>query len=211
MLKIKLIVLILATICLGQIVMKPNRTSHWAVSGGDGVDSVTVLPQSATTVAIGDHSDDDWDDPTYVEDEGSNDASITAQTFDNGDQSYILKAYNFDFSSIPGGSTINGIKVIINARTQADGNHSIDYVSTLNANNNPYGDEKASGSPQGLLQAATSYEWGGSTDLWGRTGFDIDSAQSSNFGVGFGVISNQNNADVFSDYVKIRIFYEEAE
>ena len=187
------------------MLIRPARRT--TAAGGAG--SVTALPQSATTVQIDPHLDDDWVNPTNVTDEGSNDASITSQSFDNGDQSYILKAYNFDFSGIPGGATIVGIEVIINGRCSANNNHTVDYVRTLNANNNPYGDDKGSTNPQNLQQVAADYTWGTSSDMWGRTSIDIDSVQSSNFGVGFGVLSNQNNADVHSDYVKITVHYTE--
>lgn len=200
-----LILLFSLSLCFGQIMLDPDRAGHWAVAGGG---SITALPQSATTVQIDPHLDDDWVSPTNVTDEGSNDASITSNNFDSGDQSYILKAYNFDFSGIPGGSTIVGIEVIINGRTQVDNNHTVDYVRTLNANNNPYGNDNGSTNNQNFMLVAADYTWGSSSDMWGRSSLDIDSVQNSNFGVGFGVLSNQNNANVYSDYVKITVHYE---
>src|SRR3990170_4507125 len=73
-----------------------------------------ILPQSVGTYSETPWSNNDWSSPENVY--GAGEASVTAATFDAGDQTFVLKAYNFDFSAIPDGATIDGVVCVVNAR-----------------------------------------------------------------------------------------------
>ena len=145
-----------------------------------------ILPQSVETAAESPWLDNDWVDPANVF--GAGEASITDNTFDNGDQSYVLKTYNFDLSSIPAGATIDGVVVRINARCSV--NADIDLVQLLNTSRAKVGDNKAA-TPQNVVQTAADYDFGGSTDKWNNALTDTW-VKNSNFGVAVGMMNLSN-------------------
>src|SRR3990167_3593782 len=68
-------------------------------------------PTAASTT-----SETGWAGNTWVTPEnlyGAGTANITAATFDAGVHSRVLRAYGFDFSAIPDGSTIQGVIVVV--------------------------------------------------------------------------------------------------
>lgn len=79
------------------------------------------LPSSGVSVSSSPWSDNAWVNPGNVTAIDTTYASVTASTFDTGDQTYRLRCTGFDFSAIPDGSTINGITVKVwNAVLTAD-------------------------------------------------------------------------------------------
>src|SRR3972149_10087168 len=75
------------------------------------------FPTAAETVAETPWGDANcqWVNPTNVGADDGSTASVTHASFDSPDQTYVLKAYTFDFSAIPNGSTINGVTARVNA------------------------------------------------------------------------------------------------
>jgi len=118
-----------------------------------------------------------WSNPDNAK---ANDGSYASYGIAYGPEySHYLKATNFGFS-IPSGATIDGIKVEIEGKTDADtaGN---DYrvsivksdgtVGTTNKGNNT------------MLESSDTYRtYGGATDLWGETWSDTD-INDTDFGV----------------------------
>src|SRR3989339_1457340 len=74
-----------------------------------------VYPTLGTTVAESPWLDNTWTKPTNIYSDDAATAYVIAASYDNGDQTYVLKATGFDFSAIPDGSTINGVTARMNA------------------------------------------------------------------------------------------------
>src|SRR3989344_9081778 len=90
-----------------------------------------VYPSLGTTVSEPPWSDNTWDTPANIYTDDGTNAEVTAPSYDNGDQTFVLKATGFDFSTIPDGSTINGITARINSYYSA-GSGSIDLCQLFN-------------------------------------------------------------------------------
>src|SRR4030066_2246151 len=120
----------------------------------------SVGPQSptvASTTAEAPWSDDAWVNPNNIF--GAGEASVTAATFDAGDQTQGLKAQGFNFSAIPAGSSILGIVCVVNGR-YATAPGLIDLVQLLNTGSARVGDNQAI--PGRLLTtSAANYTFGG--------------------------------------------------
>lgn len=162
-------------------------------------------PTVAQTIAEAPWSDDTWVNPNNIF--GAGEASVTAATFDAGDQTYVLKAYTFDMSAIPDGSTIDGVIVTINAR-YATALGRIDLVQLLDTSRAKVGDNKAA-TPVDLTTSAANYTFGASNNVWGNA---LDSAwvKDADFGVAIGMLaggSGNNNVDVFCDSVLLEVYY----
>lgn len=162
-----------------------------------------ILPQSVVTAAESPWLDDNWVSPGNVIARDGTEASITNNTYDNGDQSYVLKAYNFDFSGIPTGSTIDGVMCRIRARDSVAAD--IDLVQILDTSLAKVGTNMAA-TPVSVTTTLADYEFGGATDQWGNT-LTESWIKNSNFGVAFGMINRSNNADVFCDSIELDVYY----
>src|SRR5512139_1543824 len=140
-------------------------------------------PTSATSVSESPWSDDTWVNPTNIY--GAGEASVTATSFDAGDQTYVLKAQGFDFSAVPDGSVINGVTCVINAR-YATVVVSIDLCQLLNTSGSKVGTNHCA-TPVPLTTTAADYTEGGAADLWGN---ELTAAwvKNSNFGVAIGCL-----------------------
>lgn len=163
------------------------------------------LPTSGTSVSASPWSDNAWTSPGNVTAIDSTYASVTASTFDTNDQTHRLRCVGFDFSSIPDGSTINGISVTIHNARYANGSGSIDLAQLVEGGA-PLGDNKYS-TPQALTKTATTdYSLGGTSDLWGAT-LTAAIVKSSTFGIDIGCLSTAENTDVFIDAVEMTVEY----
>jgi len=163
-----------------------------------------VLPASTATASESPWSDNNWSNASYVTADDTNYASVTASQYDSGDQTYVLKAYNFDFSSIPNGSQILGVTCTIRS-WYANGAGSLDLVQLLNTSLAKVGTNKAA-TPQALTTSEATYTFGGSADLWGNA-LTPTWVKNSNFGVAVGCYANANDCDVFIDWIKLEITY----
>jgi len=173
--------------------------------GGPTPDSVLASPASATTVSESPWSDNDWVNPTDVYSDDGNAANITSSQYDSPDQSYVLKAYNFDFSSIPSGATIVGVICRINGWCAA-GTGTLDLCQLLDTSLAKVGTNLAS-TPVALTSDDTTIiVRGASNNLWGNSLTEAW-VKNSNFGVALGMAATSANADVYIDYVTLEVFY----
>jgi hypothetical protein len=162
-----------------------------------------ILPQSVVTSAESPWLDDDWVNPTNVTARDGTLAEITDNSYDNGDQSYVLKAYNFNFSTIPTGSTITGVMCRIRARDSV--NADIDLVQLLDISRAKVGTNMAA-TPVAVTTTLADYEFGASNNLWGNS-LTESWVKDADFGVAFGMINRSNNADVFCDSIELDVYY----
>lgn len=166
------------------------------------------FPSSVQDISESPWSDNSWTgDGNIYADDGST-AYITASTYDNGDQSYVLKAYNFDFSDIPDGATILGVTCRVNTWYRSGaGSGALDLLQLLNTSRAKVGTNQCSTQVALTTNNATVITKGSSSDLWGN---ELSSAwvKNSNFGVAMGIKATANNADVDIDYVTLEIEYE---
>jgi len=165
------------------------------------------LPSSGASVSSSPWSDNAWVNPGNVTAIDTTYASVTASTFDSGDQTYRLRCTGFDFSAIPDGSTINGITVKINNARYANGTGSLDLCQLVSSGT-PIGNNKYS-TPQALTTTATTdYTVGGTSDVWGAS-LTAAIVKDSSFGVDIGCLSTGANTDVYIDAVEMTVEYTE--
>ncbi len=139
---------------------------------------------------------------------GAGDAAITAATFDAGVHSQVLRAYTFDFSAIPDGSTINGVQVVINAR-YATAICALSLAQLLDTSRAKVGTNQYA-TPVNLTTSAANYTKGGATDKWGNA-LDAAWVKDPDFGVALGIIVGaSDNCDVFIDSVTMEVWYTAA-
>jgi len=161
------------------------------------------FPTSGVNVSAAPWSDDAWVNPGNITASGSF-TSITAPTYDAGDQSQKLRATGFDFSVIPDNSTIDGIIVYIYEVDWAAGTASLDLCQLVNGGTSLGANRYAT--PQAVTSTPTTYTRGAAADLWSAT---LTSAivKSSTFGVDIGMIANSANTDVYIGYVQMEVYY----
>lgn len=151
-------------------------------------------------------SDDAWvngGNATGVND-GTN-ASVTASTFDSGDQTGVLKLYNYDFSNIPAGSTIDGVIARCYGVEEQAGAGAIGLVQLLDVSRAKVGTNLAS-TEVAVDTTPTTYTFGASNNLWGNA-LTLAWVQDADFGVAFGMWARAANTDVVIDALSLEIFY----
>lgn len=166
-----------------------------------------IFPRAATTSSEDPWMDNDWLSAAYVSSDGAGTANITAASFDAPDQSYVLKAYNYDFSGIPDAASILGVSAAVNAwwRT-GQGGTQMDLLQLLNTTGGKVGTNQCS-TPVGMVTATgTVISKGGATDTWGNA-LDAAWVKNSSFGLAIGVSATAANADVDVDYATLEVFY----
>src|SRR3990172_11745298 len=130
-------------------------------------DTGVLNPTAAESVAESPWSDANctWVNPANIY--GAGEAEVTHSSLDSPDQTYVLKAYGFDFSAIPDGATINGVQVVIKAR-YAVAAVSLDLCQLLSTARAKVGTNKYA-TPQALTTSAADYTIGGAADTWGNS------------------------------------------
>jgi len=165
-----------------------------------------VYPTLGETASESPWSDNDWVTPENIYVNDGNTASVTAATFDSGDQTRVLKATGFDFSIIPDGSTIDGVILRVN-NWYANGGVSIDLASLLDTSKARVGDNKYATPHVLTTDTAHVDSAGGATDTWGNS-LTAAWVKNSSFGVGLGYLATPvKDSDVFVDYVTLEIYY----
>jgi len=133
-------------------------------------------------------------------------ASITDNTYDTNDYSYLAKAQGFGFS-IDTGATITG--VLVETGSYATGTNRAGWMmfQLLNASGAAFGDNKAATEVILPATAITNQTWGGTGDMWGLNSSTLTPAivNDADFGVQFAIQQNTDNADIYVDYVRITI------
>lgn len=177
-----------------------TRSTHAATTGA-------AYPTLGTAVAESPWSDNDWATPTNIYSDNASTANVTAATFDNGDQTSVLKATGFDFSAIPDGSTINGVIMRANAWYRSGtGSGAMDLCQLLNVSKAKVGTNNCSTQVALTTTNSTIITKGSSSDLWGNS-LTTAWIKDPEFGVAIGVKATANNADVDVDYVTLEIYY----
>jgi len=165
------------------------------------------FPQSAVTAAESPWLDNDWVSPTNIYADDTNYASVTDNTYDPPDQTYVLKAYNFDFSAIPDGATILGVTCVVSAWTAAAKVQSLDLCQLLDTAGAKVGTNMAATPIQvGVVEGGALDPIGAADNLWGNA-LTPAWVKNSNFGVALGFVSGTANSDIFVDYVTLEIEY----
>ena len=166
-----------------------------------------VFPTAAETVAETpwDDANCTWVTPTNVGADDGATASVTHTSFDSPDQTYVLKAYTFDFSAIPNGSTINGVTARVNA-WYAVAVGSMDLLQLLDTARAKVGTNQCATPVTLTTNTATIITKGGAADKWGNA-LDAAWVKDADFGVAIGCVAGGANTDVFVDYVTLEIDY----
>ena len=162
-----------------------------------------------------------WTSPSYITDAVNEAESETGAP--GGYETYYLVAKDFDFSGIPDGSTVDGIKVEVKRRRGDVSTYEdvIDAEVTIIAAGNVDGDNKADlVTTWPVAPAAPVKEYGGAADLWNVTtwtdGADAlqyikDTETYGDFGVGLratiwgGGVGETGYAYV--NYIKMTVYY----
>ena len=191
----------ISTIFLVMVVFLFSQNSVLAATTGQ------VYPTLGTTVAESPWLDNDWTTPTNIYSDDAATANVTAASYDNGDQTFVLKATGFDFSTIPDGSTINGIIARINAFYRSGvGSGSMDLCQLLDISRAKVGTNNCSTPTALTTTTSTIITKGGATDTLGNT-LTTAWVKDADFGIAMGIIATANNADVDVDYVTLEIDY----
>lgn len=165
------------------------------------------FPTTAATASEAPWSDNDWNTPGNVTADDGSTANCIAASFDSPDQTFVLKAQGFDFSSIPDGSTIDGVTARVNAWFRSgQGSGSLDLCQLLDTSSAKVGTNQCA-TPVALTTTTTTIiTKGGVADPWGNA-LDAAWVKSANFGIALGVLATAANADVDIDYVTLDIEY----
>lgn len=161
---------------------------------------------AAETIAESPWLDNTWVSPLNAVgvNNGTN-ASVTDATYDSGDQTFVLKCYGYDFSSIPAGSTIDGVIVRCYGVEEQAGAGAIGLVQLLSTARAKVGTNLAA-TEVAVDTNPTTYTFGSSTELWGNALTEAW-VKDPDFGVAFGMWARAANTDVVVDAISIEVFY----
>ena len=166
-------------------------------------DTGVKYPQTKATVDEG-ADDNDWVSITNIGADDTTYASITANTFDNPDTSFLVKATNF-VTGVPAGSTIDGIMVEIERYSTSTSEESSDYDVCLTKDGaTRVGSDYSTGDVYNTAPEKITY--GGSTDKWGTTWSQAE-VVATTFGVLYKAYATDANAEAFVDYIRVTIYY----
>lgn len=168
-----------------------------------------IFPTLGTSSSEAPWSDNGWlgTEVNIYGDEGTT-ASVTAGTYDATDQTWVLKASGFDFSSIPDNSTINGVTVRVNAWADSTSVF-IDLAQLLDISLAKVGTNLALAPDNDIALSTTQttiYTIGGAANSWGNS-LTAAWVKDPDFGVALGARADVANSQVFVDYVTIEIDY----
>jgi hypothetical protein len=143
-----------------------------------------------------------WSNPSNA---GASDNSYATSSihWDFFPSTNYLKATNFGFS-IPLSSTINGILVEVEKKTNTDAEDV--EVKIIKGGNIGSTDKSISGD---WPQTESYVSYGSSSDLWGET-WDASDINDSTFGFVISAGNSANTADVNIDHIRITVYYTEA-
>ncbi len=168
-------------------------------------DTGIKYPGAVATSATSPYSDNDWANVGNIVTDDTTYATITADAYDTGKYSYVVKASSFGFN-VPAGATINGIVVEIGSGADA-GELSKDVLVQLSKDNAArVGDNRAKN--ENLTPAIVNRVYGGASDLWGAT-WTAAEINASAFAVHFAMQAVNDNSDVYLDYMRVTVYYAE--
>jgi len=160
-----------------------------------------------TDAATVPYDDDDWVSITNIMDAGANNASITSNTFDTNDYSFLATATHFGFTIPTDATSIDGIVVETGAYATGASRASWEMLQLLDVSG-PIGSNKAASTVLPAT-AITNQSFGGAADTWSASP-TVSMVNSVDFGIQFAVQQHTDNADVFLDYVRITVYYTPA-
>jgi len=171
----------------------------------------TAGPNSGATIttALYVDSNRDWSNASNVA--SSNDTYATIAAVQTDDFSYYIKVTNFGFS-IPGGATVDGIKVEWERYSDAQVFVEDDLSATSERvvkGGTITGTNLATGT---TWPSSDTYQaYGGATELWGLS-WSASDINASTFGAAGCVFNAGNNAltTAYVDHCRITIYYTEA-
>lgn len=167
-----------------------------------------ILFTAAETVSESPWLDEPWLTPTEALTNNTVYANVVAVTFDNGDQTDVLKVYGANVAlaaALPADLvSIDGVIVRIEAHADTT-NVGIDLVQLLDTSR-AKGGTNQSNTSQRLTAADAVYTFGTSSDKWGLA---LDRAWliDADFGVAIGGHAYTNNSEIHVDYVSVEVFY----
>jgi hypothetical protein len=189
---------------IGVVVLILTVLPGLSPSPASAADTGVEYPGTVSeTSASSPYDDNSWTSEGNVGADDATYASVTADSFDSGDYSYVLRATDFGFS-IPADRTIQGIKVEIERYCGAGSAR--DALVQLTKNGSArVGNSKAdtSNNWSGSVGVAT---YGGETDLWGAT-WTRDEINASTFGVHLAARAYSDNTDIYVDFIRITVYY----
>ena len=144
--------------------------------------------------------DGNWHDEEDALIDNSETAYCKVEGYCYGEWLYL---YNLSAISIPAGSTIDGIQLMIKRKANRT-NHISDSSLKLAINESQSGDDKASSNTWSYSSETVYY--GGAEDLWGTT-YDIDDVTDSNFGIMLSVDADRWGTHAYVYYMAIKIYY----
>jgi hypothetical protein len=149
-----------------------------------------------------------WDDVGFndiVNIEACDSTNSDSDWFPAAGSTYVLYAYNFDFSAVPDDATINGVECVVTA-CGYNGDEVIDLAQLLDEDGVRGGTNLASPSitlPKTTPDAVTL---GDSSELWGLA-LDPTWVKDSSFGVAVGFSATTYNRRVSIDCITLEVFY----
>lgn len=166
----------------------------------------SVGPQSPTVSQVILILGNNWGSPNngFASDDTRTEADLDSSLSNTKEVLYT----GFDFSSIPGGSTITGIVVEIERSCTNTSGNPHDRKVQLQKTSSAVGSNKASGTTWPTTDAYATYGTG-TTDLWGTT-WTLAEIQASTFGVYIsaeGSSGSKFSTRVRIDHVRITVYY----
>ncbi|KKQ51274.1 MAG: Flagellar hook-length control protein fliK, partial [Parcubacteria group bacterium GW2011_GWD2_38_12] len=175
-----------------------NLTEKLKIQETYAATSGQVYPTLGVTIAESPWLDNNWTNPTNIYSDNAATAYVIAASYDNGDQTYVLKATGFDFSAIPDGSTINGVTARMNAWYRSgQGSGAMDLCQLLDINKAKVGTNQCATQVALTTTNTTIITKGSTVDNWGNA---LDTTA-------IGIKATAANADVDVDYVTLEIDY----
>lgn len=166
-------------------------------------DTGVKYPGTVATAASSPYDDNDWSNIGNITADDTTYATITADTYDTGQYTYVVKASNLSFN-IPAGAQIDGILVETGSGADA-GELSKDVLVQLSKDNtNRVGDNKAKN--ENLTPSIVNRTYGGAADLWGTT-WTAAEVNASTFAVHFAMRAVNDNSDIYLDYIRVTVYY----
>lgn len=149
-----------------------------------------------------------WSNPNNVQ---ADDTSWATQDSDGTtSQGNYLLCSNFGFTTgdIPSGSTINGIEIQYERRTESNAQDTLEWSVKIIKGGTVSGDEKADNVTAWVEEPTTEVRTiGGASDLWGLSWSDSD-ITASTFGIAIATeTSGAGNKLAEINYVNIRVHY----
>ncbi len=163
-----------------------------------------IFPGSAEMVSELPYDDETIANPANVTADDSSFATITGNAFDSPDQTFVLKAYNFNFSSIPDGSTIDGVTA--NIRTWYSNATVSIHLAQLLDTSRANGGTNQFATPTALTSSEATYTKGGATDKWGLA-LTTAWVKDPDFGIGIAFQATGTNSRLNVDWITLTIDY----